>query len=97
VTLGNLSGAGITYIDGGAGGGVTLRVSSTARVTITDTAVTMNAALTINASGPTIRAGTGAATGTQPKGSIWLRTDGAAGSTLYVTQGAGVWAAVAGV
>jgi hypothetical protein len=50
-----------------------------------------------NTSGPTIRAGTGAATGTQPKGSIWLRTDGAAGSTLYVTQGGGTWAAVAGV
>jgi hypothetical protein len=49
------------------------------------------------AAGPTIRSGTGAATGTQPKGSLWLRTDGAAGSTLYVTQGAGVWAAVAGV
>jgi hypothetical protein len=49
------------------------------------------------AGGPTIRAGPGAATGTQPKGSLWLRTDGAAGSTLYVTQGAGTWAAVAGV
>jgi hypothetical protein len=59
--------------------------------------VTVAPALFINASGPTIRSGTGAATGTQPKGSIWMRTDGAAGSTLYVTQGAGVWAAVAGV
>jgi hypothetical protein len=46
---------------------------------------------------PTIRSGTGAATGTQPKGSLWLRTDGAVGSTLYVTQGGGTWAAVAGV
>ena len=49
------------------------------------------------ASGPTIRSGTGAATGTQPKGSLWMRTDGAAGSTLYVSQGAGTWLPVAGV
>ena len=53
--------------------------------------------ITLNASGPTIRAGTGAATGTQPKGSLWMRTDGAAGSTLYVSQGAGTWLPVAGV
>ncbi len=47
--------------------------------------------------GPTIRSGTGAATGTQPKGSVWLRTDGAVGTTLYVSQGDGTWNAVAGV
>lgn len=46
---------------------------------------------------PTIRSGTGAATGTQPKGSLWMRTDGAVGSTLYVSQGGGTWNAVAGV
>jgi len=56
------------------------------------------AQLTIGASGaPTIRSGAGAATGTQPKGSLFMRTDGAVGSTLYVSQGAGVWNAVAGV
>ena len=47
--------------------------------------------------GPNIRAGTGAASGAQPKGSIWMRTDGAAGSTMYVSQGGGIWNAVAGV
>ena len=47
--------------------------------------------------GPTIRAGAGAASGTQPKGSLWSRTDGAVGSTLYVSQGGGTWNAVAGV
>lgn len=47
--------------------------------------------------GPTIRSGTGAATGTQPAGSLWLRTDGASGSRLYVSAGGGTWAAVAGV
>jgi len=64
---------------------------------VSSTAATVTVPLTINAAGPTIRSGTGAATGTQPKGSLWLRTDGAAGSTLYVTQGGGTWAAVAGV
>lgn len=49
------------------------------------------------ATGPTILSGTGAATGTQPKGSIFMRTDGAAGSTLYVSQGGGTWNAIAGV
>lgn len=53
--------------------------------------------ITLNTSGPTICSGTGAATGTQPKGSIWMRTDGAVGSTLYVSQGGGTWTAVAGV
>jgi hypothetical protein len=46
---------------------------------------------------PTIRSGTGAATGTQPAGSLWLRTDGAAGSRIYVSAGGGTWAAIAGV
>ena len=48
-------------------------------------------------SAATIRSGTGAASGTQPKGSLWMRTDGAVGSTLYVSQGGGTWNAVAGV
>lgn len=52
--------------------------------------------ITVN-SGPTIRAGTGVASGTQPSGSLWLRTDGAAGARLYVSAGGGTWAAVAGV
>ena len=53
--------------------------------------------LTVNASGPTLRSGTGAATGTQPRGSMWMRTDGGVGTTLYVSQGGGTWNAVAGV
>lgn len=51
----------------------------------------------IAATGPTIRAGAGAATGTQPSGSLWIRTDGSAGARLYVSAGAGTWTAVAGV
>jgi hypothetical protein len=98
-TLGliNASGSGIIQIEVPASGTVALRTAATDRLTVTDTAVTVTQPLTINASGPTIRSGTGAATGTQPKGSLWMRTDGAAGSTLYVSQGAGTWAAVAGV
>jgi hypothetical protein len=45
--------------------------------------------------GPTIVAGTGVASGTQPSGSIWIRTDGAAGARIYVSQGA--WIAIATV
>jgi hypothetical protein len=48
-------------------------------------------------SGPTIASGTGAASGTQPKGSLWMRTDGGVGTTMYVSQGGGTWNAVAGV
>jgi hypothetical protein len=74
------------------------------QMTATQAALLLNAgsstqvdSLTVNASGPTIRSGTGAASGTQPRGSQWLRTDGAVGSTLYVSQGGGTWNAVAGV
>jgi hypothetical protein len=42
----------------------------------------------LGASGPTIRGGTGAATGTQPSGSLWVRTDGSAGARIYVSAGA---------
>jgi hypothetical protein len=51
-----------------------------------------------SATGPTIRAGAGAPSGTAPNGSLWIRTDGAAGAHLYVNQtGGSTWAAVAGV
>lgn len=58
---------------------------------------TFTGGIVLGPAGPTIRSGTGAATGTQPKGSQWIRTDGAVGSTLYVSQGGGTWNAVAGV
>jgi len=48
-------------------------------------------------SGPTITSGSGVPASTQPSGSIYLRTSGAAGARLYVTSGGGTWAAVAGV
>jgi hypothetical protein len=48
-------------------------------------------------SGPTITSGTGVPGSTTPKGSIFLRTDGGVGTTLYVSQGSGTWNAVSGV
>jgi len=40
---------------------------------------------------------TGAPSATLPVGSLCSRTDGAVGSTLYISRGGGTWAAVAGV
>jgi hypothetical protein len=53
--------------------------------------------LNFGAGGANIRSGAGAATGTQPKGSIWMRNDGTVGATMYVSQGGGTWNAIAGV
>lgn len=48
------------------------------------------------ANGPYIYSGSGAPTNDDPVGSVYLRTDGSAGATLYVKEasGAGGWAAV---
>jgi hypothetical protein len=51
--------------------------------------------MTLN--GIPIVAGAGVATGTQPSGSIWIRTDGTAGNRIYVSQGSGTWIPIAGV
>jgi len=48
------------------------------------------------AGAPSWTAGTGAPSGTPPIGSLYSRTDGTVGATLYV-RGASAWAAVAGV
>lgn len=53
--------------------------------------------LTIGPNGPTITAGVGVPVSIAPKGSIYICTNGAIGSTLYVSQGGGAWNAVAGV
>jgi hypothetical protein len=51
----------------------------------------------IGLTGPSITGGSGAPSTTKPIGSLFLRIDGAVGSRLYVSQGAGSWLAVAGV
>jgi hypothetical protein len=48
-------------------------------------------------SGPTWTTGTGAPASTQPVGSLYSNTSGAAGARLYVSAGGGTWTAVAGV
>ncbi|HEY6258345.1 MAG TPA: hypothetical protein VIY51_21385 [Xanthobacteraceae bacterium] len=47
--------------------------------------------------GPTWYSGDGLPLAIAPGGSLYSRTDGAVGSTLYVSAGAGIWNAVAGV
>lgn len=47
--------------------------------------------------GATISTGAGAPTSAQPVGSLYMRSDGGIGSTLYVSRGSGTWNAVAGV
>jgi hypothetical protein len=53
--------------------------------------------LEVGSSGPTIRTGTGAPAADAPIGSLYLRLDGGAGTSLYVKQvagaGAGNWGA----
>lgn len=44
-------------------------------------------------SGPTITSGTGAPSAAEPNGSVYLRTDGTASTTLYV-RAAGAWSAL---
>lgn len=51
----------------------------------------------VGSSGPTWTKGTGAPGTTTPRGSIYSRTDGGVGTTLYVSQGGGTWNAIAGV
>jgi hypothetical protein len=55
--------------------------------------------LLLGASGPRIIQRTGAPPVilTLPRGTLYLRTDGAVGSTVYVSQGGGTWNAIAGV
>jgi hypothetical protein len=62
-------------------------------------AVTQVDSLSFGASGPRIVALSGVPPVilTLPRGTLYLRTDGGVGSTLYVSQGGGTWNAVAGV
>jgi hypothetical protein len=69
-------------------------------IPIGQTAAALGAFSTIavgSATGPTWTQGTTAPSSTQPVGSLYSRVGGAIGATLYVSRGAGTWAAVAGV
>jgi len=63
---------------------------TTGRVTIGAAGTT--AGIELGSSGPTITTGTGAPSHSAPDGSLYLRTDGGAGSTLYVRE-TGAWVA----
>jgi hypothetical protein len=47
--------------------------------------------------GPTWTSGTAVPSAVAPVGSLYSRTTGAVGATLYVSRGGGTWNAVAGV
>lgn len=60
--------------------------------------ITKDGDIAPRALGPLLTSGNGAPGAlVLPKGTIYMRTDGAVGSTCYVSQGAGTWNAVAGV
>lgn len=61
------------------------------------TTLSASGVLTVGSGAATVNSGTGAPTATRPVGSLYLRTDGASGSRLYVSAGGGTWNAVAGV
>jgi hypothetical protein len=66
---------------------------------VTTTAlVSVSGPLAVNGqAGPQWSSGTGVPAFTAPRGSMFSRTDGTVGATLYVSQGAGTWNAVAAV
>lgn len=53
--------------------------------------------LQLSTTGPTWTFGAGVPASTQPVGSLYSNTSGAAGARLYVSAGGGTWTAVAGV
>jgi hypothetical protein len=81
--------------------GADIRIQTTKAGTLANVEVlriTDAGALQFAITGPLIVTGAGAPAISAPAGSLYLRTDGAAGSRLYVNQnGASTWAAVAGV
>ena len=83
--------------DGGSINNTPLTINrSTGLVTLAQGAVV--ASVTIGTSaGPIWSTGTGVPSSTEPKGSMFTRTDGGVGTTLYVSQGGGTWNAVSGV
>ena len=80
------------YDDSGNGLGYGLEINRATRK-VTVSAPGSTAGLELGSSGPTITTGTGAPSHSAPNGSIYLRTDGTASTTLYV-RAAGAWTAL---
>jgi hypothetical protein len=87
--LGSITGVTQVQIGPAAITGTAEVIISTTEVRFTDGLVRMGAA-----GGPVIRSGAGAPATDDPIGSLYMRTDGGAGTSLYVKQaaGAGGWA-----
>jgi len=78
-----------SYNDSGSGIGNCLEINrATRKVTIHAPGAT--AGLEMGSGGPTITTGTGAPSHSAPNGSVYLRTDGGSGTTLYVRE-SGSW------
>jgi len=102
---------GMTFTTGNAGGGnsgtiafVTGTASGTrgnvtfdAPVVIGNAIVQADTSFRLGAAGPTWTVGAGVPAATTPRGSLYSRTGGGVGTTLYVSQGGGTWNPVAGV
>lgn len=67
-------------------------IGGTAPAAVTATTLTVG-----STTGPTWTVGAGAPVATQPLGSLYSRTDGGVGTTLYVSQGGGTWNPISGV
>jgi hypothetical protein len=94
----NVTGGFLNHVSGTTGGVNAFYSGATQTALISNTAVTSATALQVNGtSGPTWTSGSAAPASTQPVGSLYSRVGGAVGATLYVSRGAGTWAAVAGV
>ena len=89
--------AGTEYMDYESTPGWQFVVGGTTVFNTNATTTQIAGPLTLGASGPQISTGAGVPSATVPKGTIYLRTGGGVGTTLYVSQGGGVWNAVAGV
>lgn len=80
------------YDDSGSGLGVGIEIArATRRVTIGAPGST--AGIELGSGGPTITTGTGAPSHSAPDGSVYLRQDGTAATTLYIRAG-GAWSAL---
>ena len=87
----------VMYMNYGSAGWNIRNSSSLMRIFVSDagkvTIAVPGEGIEMGSSGPTITSGTGAPSHTPPNGSIYLRTDGTASTTLYV-RAAGAWTAL---
>lgn len=72
----------------------TLVANGTAKLQVSGGALIDTVNVGAAAGVPTITSGAGAPSSTQPNGSLYLRTDGAANTRVYISEGGGTWAAI---